>query len=286
LSRTRPLHPRRRLSDYRGRLNRRRSSQADLGSWRRTIHTARFPSPGRRTGPGVGTGPGGTKETERPMKRSFAAGLLALPALLAAGPEAHAQYPGCAGAIPPPGCASAALPQGPCAHLGCGGFCFRFLGATHFHGPLWNYGPYTGYYPFEPYGPWNAALQYTGPRPNDCGHGCGLCGLFGKCGRHGCGLGGGCGAGGCGAGGCGIGGKCGHGLFRNNCSDCSGWGGYARSTFSNVRCRILPFCHRSKSCESSCDSGCDGCGSTSGVIGAATLAPSDVQQTSYPRTER
>lgn len=210
------------------------------------------------------------------MKRTFAAGLLALSALLAAGQEARAQYPACAGAIPPPGCAAAALPQGPCAHLGCGGFCFRFLGAAHFHGPLFNYGPYTGYYPFEPYGPWNAALQYTGPNPNDCGHcgggGCGLCGLFGK---HGCGLGGAA----CGRGGCGIGGRCGHGHFRHGCSECGGWGGYARTTLSNVRCRVCPFGHKSKSCES-------GCGDSGGIIGAAAPAPSDVQLTSYPRTER
>jgi len=208
------------------------------------------------------------------MKRTFAAGLLALTALLAVGPDARAQYPGHSGAIPPPGCAGAALPQGPCAHFGCGGFCFRFLGATHFHGPLFNYGPYTGYYPFEPYGPWNANLQYTGPNPNDCGgcggRGCGLCGLFGK---HG----------GCGAGGCGIGGRCGHGLARHGCSDCSGWGGYARTTLSNVRCRILPFCHKSKSCDVGCDTGCS---DSSGVIGAAAPTASEVLLTGYPRTER
>jgi hypothetical protein len=217
------------------------------------------------------------------MKRTFAAGLLALPALLAAGPEARAQYPSCSGAIPPPGCAAAALPQGSCAHLGCGGFCFRFLGALHFHGPLWNYGPYTGYYPFEPYGPWNAALQYTGPNPNDCG-GCGhggLCALLGLCGKHGCGKhGGGCGLGGHG---CGLGGKCGHGLFRHGCGECNGWGGYARTTLCNVRCRVFPFGHKSKACDTGCDAPC---GDSSGIIGAGAPAPSDVQQTSYPRTER
>lgn len=200
------------------------------------------------------------------MKRTFAAGLLALPALLAAGTEARAQYPGCAGTIPPPGCAAAALPQGPCAHLGCGGFCFRFLGAIHQHGPLVNYGPYTGYYPFEPYGPWNAALQYTGPNPNDCG--AGGCGLFGHCGKNGCGLGGGCGGGG----------KCGHGLIGHGCSECGGWGGYARSTFANVRCRVFPFGHKSRSCAS--------CGDSFDIIGAAAQAPSDVEQTGFPRTER
>ncbi len=217
------------------------------------------------------------------MKRTFAAGLLALPLLLAVGPEARAQYLTCSGAIPPPGCAGAALPKSPCSHLGCGGFCFRFLGAIHFHGPLWNYGPYTGYYPFEPYGPWNAALQYTGPNPyGGCG-GCGGCGLFGRCGGQGCGLGGcgrgGCGAGGCGlGGGCGIGGRCGHGLFHHGCSECGGWGGYATTTLSNVRCRICPFSHRKK-----CGSGCDDCG---GVIGASATAPTGIPQAGQPRTER
>jgi hypothetical protein len=190
------------------------------------------------------------------MKRTFAAGLLALPALLAVGPDARAQYPGCAGAIPPPGCAAAALPQGPCAHLGCGGFCFRFLGAIHQHGPLVNYGPYTGYYPFEPYGPWNAALQYTGPNPNDCGHGgCGLCGLLGLCGKHGCG-----------PGGCGLGGKFGHGRFGHGCSECGGWDGYARSTFANVHSRVFPFGHKSRSCDA-------GCGDSIDIIGTAAAAP-------------
>ena len=207
------------------------------------------------------------------MKRTFGAGLLALPALLAVGPEARAQHPG---AIPPPGCgaALATFPKGSCSHLGCGGFCFKVLGAIHQHGPLFNYGPYTGYYPFEPYGPWNAALQYTGPRPS--GGCCGWGGLCGKCGHGGCGLDGRCGK-------CGHGGRCGHGRHRDDCGDCSGWGRYAKTTFRNVNCRLFPLGHKAKGCDS-----CNGCAST--VTAAPALAaepkPSDVQQAGYPRSER
>ena len=115
------------------------------------------------------------------MKRMFAAMLLALLGLPAIESSASAQN------------------QGP---FGCGGFCFKFLGGLHQHGPLFNYGPYEGYYPFAPYGPWTSDLQYTGPGlngatcgPLGCGHGRG-------CGAAGCGVGGrGCGAAGCSAGG-------------------------------------------------------------------------------------
>jgi hypothetical protein len=203
------------------------------------------------------------------MKRTFAAGLLAL---LTVGPEAHAQYPGCNGVIPPPGCGpvAGAIAQGSCRHLGCGGFCFKFLGAIHQHGPLWNYGPYTGYYPFEPYGPWNAALQYTGPMPGACCAGglCGKCGLFG--GLHG--------------------GKWGLGLHgrhfgRDACGGGHCWGGYAKTTFRNVFHRIFPLSHKSRGCG-------DCCADVGWTLPAAVPVAvvedrqADVVQTGYPRSER
>jgi hypothetical protein len=227
------------------------------------------------------------------MKRIFAAGLLALPALLAGGSAGFAQGPGCSG----PGCAGGAIGagyaggfgadcygqagaiKGCCQHMGCGCFCMRFLGAIHFNGPLWNYGPYTGYYPFEPYGPWNAALQYTGPYPqNGC---CGWGGLFGHCGA------GGCGPGGSGAGGWGHGGHAGHlGHHggKDGCSECGDWSGYARTTWLNVHHRVHPLGHKAKC------GGCDGCSSinwaTDAPVVAASERQSDIQQTSYPRSER
>lgn len=109
------------------------------------------------------------------MKKLFLAGLLALPAVLAATPLALAQGPG---VIPPPGCGACGgvpgqypTPGCPCKFAGCGGTCMNWFGRIHFHGPLFNYGPYCGYYPFEPYGPWTSSLQYN-PPPAPC-HNCG-----------------------------------------------------------------------------------------------------------------
>ena len=151
------------------------------------------------------------------MKRTLPAGLLGLALSLASTGTAAAQDPGC---ISPAGLRPYAAG---CSHLGCGGFCFRFLGSIHQHGPLFNYGPYYGYYPFEPYGPWNAQLQYTGPRPSDI-IGCGWHGLGGKCGK-------------CGGKHC-KGGKGG---------DCGGsWGDYATGTLRNVFHRTHPRCDKAK----------------------------------------
>ncbi len=211
------------------------------------------------------------------MKRTFAAGLLAL---LALQPAAHAQAPGgvigpAAGGYDPSCLTRAPAYTGCCHHLGCGCFCFRFLSKLNQEGPLFNYGPYTGYYPFEPYGPWNSALAYTGPYPS--GGCCGWNGLCGKCGGAGCGACGGsglCGHGRLGHGGCGVGG-------------CSGgaWGRYAHDTFRNVTHRLFPLGHKSK--------GCDTCASAAGMTGTDALAssppaptPDSVQQTGYPRRER
>ncbi len=214
------------------------------------------------------------------MKRMFGAGLLALPALLACGAAGFAQGPGCSG----PGCYGGAIGagyaggfdpscygqpaaiKGCCHYIGCGCFCFRYLGRITQEGPLWNYGPYTGYYPFEPYGPWNAALQYTGPYPNSgC---CGWSGLFG----HG-------GAGRFGAGGWGHG----HLAGRGGCSECGDWGGYARTTWLNVHHRVFPLWHKTKG-------GCDSCSRAGWAADAPAVASgerqSDIQQTSYPRSER
>jgi hypothetical protein len=201
------------------------------------------------------------------MNRLFAAGLLALPVLLAAGPDARANYP--------------------CPHMGCGGFCFKFLGSIHQHGPLYNYGPYTGYYPFEPYGPWNAQLQYTGPYPTPgCGWLCNKCGR--KWGSDGCDT--------CGNGGTGRGR---HPWFhKNDCDGCGGWDRYARNTFSNVGHRIFPLFHKNKA--KGCDpcgswstfaapaAGCGSCGSCGSKVASANppVAANPVQQAGYPRTER
>ena len=223
------------------------------------------------------------------MKRLIVLGLLALPSLMATGSTADAQ---CSG----PGCAGGrgASPVGAfwgCSHAGCGGFCFKFLGGIHQHGPLFNYGPYQGYYPFQPYGPWTSDLRYTGPH-GDAGayaNGCGLCGgllnRFGACGKCGGGilgkLRGGCGDGGC------------------------GWGEYSKHTFRNVFHRLHPCAHK---CGAECclDGGCatqatecSTCGNagtcTNCTAGSATVntstaattaAPSELQLTGYPRTER
>ena len=159
------------------------------------------------------------------MKRTLPAGLLSVVLSLAAAGTASAQAPGYGPAGPGPGCSAAPVRpySAGCHQHGCGGFCFRFLGSIHQHGPLFNYGPYYGYYPFEPYGPWNAQLQYTGPRPSDV-VGCGWHGLFGgKCG------------------------KCGGHHGRGGCAlDGDGWGSYASSTFRNIFDRTHPRCHKAK----------------------------------------
>jgi hypothetical protein len=215
------------------------------------------------------------------MKRIIHAMLLALPAMLLYGSDAQA--------------------QSPFGAHGCGGFCFKFLGGLHQHGPLYNYGPYAGYYPFEPYGPWNAQLQYTGPYPGNPG--CGWNGLCG--GRGGCGAAGGCDAGGCGsrgfgnigAAGCGTGG-CGSsgisGLFSGlshpfshrgaeaSCSTCNtGFGKSAFSTFTGVFHRSHPLSHKAKistGCSAASPVGCGtpvkkscGGGCSASALGASQL---------------
>ncbi|MGL4421614.1 MAG: hypothetical protein ACRCZF_13180 [Gemmataceae bacterium] len=84
------------------------------------------------------------------MRMLALAGLLSLPLLTVTATSAQAQFPN---------------PQ-----MGCGGFCFSFLGRIHQHGPLFNYGPYEGYYPFTPYGPWTSDLRYNPPIPVHYGH--------------------------------------------------------------------------------------------------------------------
>ena len=178
------------------------------------------------------------------MKRIFVAMLFALPVFVYAGQTAQAQ--------------------------GCGGFCFKFLGGLHQHGPLYNYGPYSGYYPFEPYGPWNAQLQYTGPYPGNA-----ACGLNG-CGRR-CGVAGGCGGT---VAGCGLA----SGSRGCSTSNSAAWGGYAVSTFKNVFHRSHPLCNRAKlstGCSAAPASGCASCGSVAsatpthdGYPASAVTAPS------------
>lgn len=208
------------------------------------------------------------------MKRLLFLGLLAVAGLLADRSAAQAQYaPGvpCTGS----GMVPSNSPFGGCSHLGCGGFCFKFLGKIHQHGPLFNYGPYTGYYPFEPYGPWASAgpnghwgpnLVYTGPRGqlvNNCVSGPGLCGHLKS---HG-------------------------GLFGRHGSGC-GWGGYARTTFHNVFMRVHPLAHKSGHC---CDTfgwlpgfgqgrlgqriegGCPSCGAAPAVAGCASCTAANSQ---------
>lgn len=157
------------------------------------------------------------------MKRIFPASLLGFVLALASASTASAQAANFGYGPDPSNCGTVIRPYAAgCHQHGCGGFCFRFLGSIHQHGPLFNYGPYAGYYPFEPYGPWTAQLQYTGPRPGDivgCGwHGLG-CKKCGKCGGHHC-----------------RGGDCG--------SDA--WGDYASGTLKNVFDRTHPRCHKAK----------------------------------------
>jgi hypothetical protein len=152
------------------------------------------------------------------MTRTFRAGLLALPLLLAAGQAASAN---------PYGFGIPGTRFGGCYQYGCGGFCFNLFPHLNQHGPLVNYGPYSGYYPFAPYGPWDENLRYTGPRPGDD------CGWGGRaCGRRGCGK-------------CGGGGLLGR---RADDGNCGGWGGYARSVFANVGHRVDPFRGKKPAC--------------------------------------
>ena len=130
---------------------------------------------------------------------------------------------------------ASANPPG-CANLGCGGFCFKFLGLIHQHGPLVNYGPYSGYYPFEPYGPWNSQLQYTGPGRD--AYSCGSLFGGGKCGALG-GHGGRCGNCGSALGLGGLGSRL-HGNGAGSCGNCAAWGNYANSTFGNILNRTQP----------------------------------------------
>ena len=188
------------------------------------------------------------------MKRTFGAVLFALPFFALVGPSAQAQgYP---------------------SYLGCGGFCFKFLGGLHQHGPLYNYGPYSGYYPFEPYGPWNSQLQYTGPYPGNAACG-GLCGLAGGCGGR--------------VAGCGRATSTGWGRESSGCSSGScgsssqAWGSYAVSTFKGVFHRSHPLSNRAKistGCSAAPASGCASCGSSApaampsgGLTVSAAAAP-------------
>jgi hypothetical protein len=195
------------------------------------------------------------------MKRIFGAGLLALPLFLASGPEARAQ--GCPSGNCGFGGRFSAFGSGIYGnhHLGCGGFCFRFLGAIHSQGPLFNYGPYAGYYPFAPYGPWDASLNWVGPYPPSAEFGWKSDGS-----RHGWK--------GDGDGLFGHGGK--HGRRGDGCDGCGGWGDYSKTTLRNVKHRIFPLSHKA-------GKSCDSCGHAS----APEVKPAtDVVQTGYPRTER
>jgi hypothetical protein len=201
------------------------------------------------------------------MKRMFVLGLLALPAFVAADSKALAQ--GCG--IPGSNCGGGVLGLGFIGHNnaweGCGGFCFRFLGGIHQHGPLYNYGPYAGYYPFAPYGPWDANLNWVGPYPPQGA--CGWNNLWGNRGHHG---------GGCGTGDCGHarGGLIGRGSNdRGGCNDCASRD-YSLTTFKNVGRRVSPLSHWGKG-KSSCEGGC---------ASVDTKPANDVVQTGFPRTER
>ncbi len=187
------------------------------------------------------------------MKRMFAAGLLALPLLLAGGSSARAQCPSCSGGGGLPGYffGTGHLAAGT-GH--CTGFCSRLFPHMHSHGPLVNYGPYQGYYPFEPYGPWTADLRYNAPvHP---GH----AGLFGD------------------GGGTWFGGAFG----KHGCGSCGGskhdWSRYAKDTFRNVFHRCHPTGHK-------CGQSFGGCGTCSASAGKEVEA-NPVVQTSFPRSER
>ncbi len=71
---------------------------------------------------------------------------------------------------------------------------------------------------------------------------------------------------------------------------CGGWGGYARATLSNIKCRIFPLCHKGAACDTGCETGsCEtDCNGIDGISTSSItpLEPTVVQQTSYPRTER
>jgi hypothetical protein len=200
------------------------------------------------------------------MKRMFGLGLLALPALLAADTAAFAQscgHPGSNCGTFRAGFAGFVTPH---AHMGCGGFCFRFLGGIHQHGPLFNYGPYAGYYPFAPYGPWDANLNWAGPYPPQ-----GSCGWFGLCGKGGCGRDGCPHCGGSGHFGNGRNGLLGH---KGGCDGCDSRG-YSVKTWDNVNRRVQPLSHWGKGKKS-----CEGC------TASVELKPVDgVVQTGL-RTER
>jgi len=202
------------------------------------------------------------------MKRLLLVALLALPASLLFSQNANAQVG--------------------CSNLGVGGFCFKFLGKLHQHGPLYNYGPYSGYYPFEPYGPWNSQLQYTGPYPTS---GSGQYGMYGWINGA-------------------FGRERGAGFGRNraesiNDNSCEGnrkklldrhpwskWGNdkdgcsadgsdrYARHTWLNTTGRIFPLFHKHN-----WNAGCGTCTApTCGITTASETSP--IVPTGYPRSER
>lgn len=213
------------------------------------------------------------------MKRMIAAGLLALPALLLAGPAARAQD--CYGGFGAGGPA-------PSGGTGCR-FCFRlFGGAFTQEGPLFNYGPYSGYYPFAPYGPWGSDLSYHGGGAGGCGGAGSVCGwnhnLFGRHGRghggHGnCGVGGcdggrGFGHGGLGHGRLGLGGGFGHSdCGAGGCGGSGGWGQYSMTTMRGVFHRCHPLGHRAKLSTGSCAEPASGCSSGCGAsaVGGSTI---------------
>ena len=196
------------------------------------------------------------------MKWTFFAGLAAL---FLAAPSASAQCAGgaCGANVIP---SAAGTQYGYPAYLGCGGFCFRFLGRMHQEGPLYNYGPYEGYYPFAPYGPWDSNLCYNNPNAAGCGGYGNRCGWNqGLFGRHG--FGGGFGGGNCGAGGCG------------------GSGGYALTTLKGVFARSHPLSNRAKISTGSCaapQSGCADCGGSISAVSATSIQPVSAESTPDP----
>ena len=224
------------------------------------------------------------------MKWTFFAGLAAL---LAAAPPVSAQCAGgaCGANVIP---SAAGSQYGYPAYLGCGGFCFRFLGRMHQEGPLYNYGPYSGYYPFAPYGPWDSNLCYNDPNGAGCGgNGCGRGGAGNRCGwnrdlfgRHGLGGGfGNCAGGNCAGGGlggrlAGIGGHfggIGSHLGGGNCGS-GGCGDYAVTTFKGVFHRSHPLSNRAKISTGSSAAPVSGCGDCAGSVSA--VAATSVQPVS------